>query len=116
MLCILTYTAVVAQVDIVALIAICVAIGAFVLNLISVKQTAKKMNAEHDDKFATKELLSERLKSVDMQLTLIDKEISADRATNLREHDSIKTDFVRQIESVNGKIQILIDLINKKLK
>jgi hypothetical protein len=115
MLCLFIYSTVVAQVDIMALSAILLAAGGFVLNLVSTKQSVKKAKAEHDEKFASKEFVNEKIKVIDVQLTLIDKEMCADRATNLREHDSIKTEFVRQVEGVNQKIQILIDLINKKM-
>lgn len=116
MLCIFIFSTVVAQIDLMALFAILIAAIGLVLNFVATKQSVKKAKIEHDEKFATKEFVNEKIKVVDVQLTLIDKEMCSDRATNLREHDSIKTEFVRQVEGVNSKIQLLIDLINKKMK
>lgn len=100
MLCLFIYSTVVAQIDLIALIAVLIAIGGFIINLISVKQSTKKAKAEHDDKYVSKELLSEKIIAMNVKVISIGKEVDELKRDNQREHDDIKREFVQRLDFI----------------
>jgi len=116
MLCLFLVTSLPAQIELWPLLGFVGVVITIILNAVSVRQSIKRAKIEHDEKFATKELLDEKIKVVDIQITLMDKEICADRATNLREHDSIKKDIDSKLDSISKTVNQLFDLVTRKLK
>lgn len=101
----------VAQVDLFAFLSIMIAAGALIINLISIRQSAKKIKDENDRLYATKEYVDQKLNTVDKQIVMIDKELCSDRANNLREHDAIKDEFLRTLKDIKD---LFFSTINKK--
>lgn len=103
--------AAVAQVDLFAFLAILISGGALIINFISVRQSARKIKDDNDRLYATKELLDQKINTVDKQIVMIDKELCSDRANNLREHDAIKDEFLRTLKDIKD---LFFSTINKK--
>jgi len=103
------------QVDMLGFFAIILSVVGTIINFNALKQSKSKIQEEHEANFARKEYVNEKLNVIDTRILGIDKEICADKAQNQRDHDAIKTDFLRQIDDVKTMSKQILDiLINKK--
>jgi len=100
MLCVFTYSMVVAQVEVWALMSFLVALCGAIVSIISVRQSIKKAKSEHEDSFARKELLNEKIIAVNLQIMSINKEVDELKRDNQREHDAIKKEFVERVNMI----------------
>lgn len=102
-------SAVVAQIDLLAFIAILIAVAGAIINLIALKMSARKANQEHEDKFVRQEILTEKLNGMNTQICSIVKEVNELKHDNQREHDQLKKDF-------NDTVNRIWDWIQKRAK
>jgi hypothetical protein len=96
--------------------AIFIAFIGLIINFIALRQGILKAKRDQEEKFATKTQLDREIKALETQLTLIDKDNCRERENNIREHDSIKNEFVRLIQEMNQKINFIAEFIKKEKK
>lgn len=95
--------------------AIFLAFIGIIINFFALRQSIIKNRREHEERYVTKEQLNEKLKIVDVQLTLIDKDACKDRENNIREHDSIKKDIDSKLDSINKTVDKIFHLVTERL-
>lgn len=86
---------------------IAISVAGVVVSIVSIRQHKNKMEAENQEKLATKDYVLDKVSKVDADVVAVKNDLQQHKHSNEREHDKITKD-------IDQKLDLIIELVKSK--